>query len=105
VPAVTVDDDGTTIIAAKRGALAVTYVRGDGLTMQALTAHFKSKLLTFPGRDPGHPRFDTRDEAERARYGLYALAQRSAEAAVVRAWAPASCTAPGRSATYWSAAT
>ncbi len=87
VPATTVDDHGTMITASKRGALAVTYTRGDGLTVQALTAHLKSKLLSFPGHDPQHPRFDTRDEGERARFGLYALDQRAAEAATVRAWA------------------
>ena len=87
VPATTVDDHGTVITASKRGALAVTYTRGDGLTVQALTAHLKSKLLSFPGHDPQHPRFDTRDEGERARFGLYALDQRAAEAATVRAWA------------------
>jgi endonuclease/exonuclease/phosphatase family metal-dependent hydrolase len=87
VPATTVDDQGTMITAPKRGALAVTYARGDGLTVRALTGHLKSKLLTFPGHDPQHPRFDTRDEGERARFGLYALDQRAAEAATVRAWA------------------
>jgi endonuclease/exonuclease/phosphatase family metal-dependent hydrolase len=87
VPATTVDDQGTPITATKRGALAVTYTRADGLTVHALTAHLKSKLLTFPGHDPQHPRFDTRDEGERARFGLYALDQRAAEAATVRAWA------------------
>ena len=87
VPATTIDDHGTTITAAKRGALAVTYTRADGLTVHALTAHFKSKLLTFPGRRPDQPRFDTNDEGERARFGLYALAQRAAEAATARAWA------------------
>jgi endonuclease/exonuclease/phosphatase family metal-dependent hydrolase len=90
VPATTIDDDGnqiTAITASKRGALAVTYTRGDGLTVQALTAHLKSKLLTFPGHDPQHPQFDTRDEAERARFGLYALNQRAAEAVTIRAWA------------------
>lgn len=55
--------------------------------MHALTAHFKSKLLTFPGRRPDQPRFDTNDEGERARFGLYALTQRAAEAASARAWA------------------
>jgi hypothetical protein len=62
VPATTIDDDNnqiTAITAAKRGALAVTYTRTDGLVVQALTAHLKSKLLTFPGRDPDHPQFDT----------------------------------------------
>jgi hypothetical protein len=55
--------------------------------VHALTAHLKSKLLTFPGHDPQHPQFDTRDEAERARFGLYALHQRAAEAVTIRAWA------------------
>src|SRR5690242_19619613 len=87
VPATTVDDQGTMITATKRGALAVTYTRGDGLTVHALTAHLKSKLLSFPGSAPGHTRFDTHDEGERARFGLYALDQRAAEAATVRAWA------------------
>jgi endonuclease/exonuclease/phosphatase family metal-dependent hydrolase len=87
VPATTVDDHGTMITASRRGALAVTYTRGDGLTVQALTAHLKSKLLSFPSHDPQHPRFDTHDEGERARFGLYALDQRAAEAATVRAWA------------------
>jgi endonuclease/exonuclease/phosphatase family metal-dependent hydrolase len=87
VPATTVDDRGTMITASKRGALAVTYTRSDGLVVQALTAHLKSKLLTFPGHDSQHPRFDTRDEGERARFGLYALNMRAAEAATVRAWA------------------
>lgn len=87
VPATTVDDQGTMITATKRGALAVTYTRGDGLTVYALTAHLKSKLLSFPGPDPGQSRFDTNDEGERARFGLYALDQRAAEAATVRAWA------------------
>ncbi|HXZ71179.1 MAG TPA: endonuclease/exonuclease/phosphatase family protein [Streptosporangiaceae bacterium] len=33
VPATTVDDHGPPITASKRGALAVTYTRGDGLTV------------------------------------------------------------------------
>src|SRR5215472_15972996 len=87
VPATTVDDQGTMITGTKRGALAVTYTRADGLTVHALTAHLKSKLLSFPSPDPGQSRFDTHDEGERARFGLYALDQRAAEAATVRAWA------------------
>jgi endonuclease/exonuclease/phosphatase family metal-dependent hydrolase len=87
VPATKVDDQGPPISETKRGALAITYTRGDGLTVHALTAHLKSKLLTFPGHDPHHPRFDTHDEGERARFGLYALDQRAAEAATLRAWA------------------
>ena len=87
VPATKVDDQGPPSSETKRGALAVTYTRGDGLTVHALAAHLKSKLLTFPGHDPHHPRFDTHDEGERARFGLYALDQRAAEAATLRAWA------------------
>jgi predicted extracellular nuclease len=81
---VTVDDDGTTITRAGRGALAVTGTTADGVKVRALTAHLKSKLLTFPDG-----RFDTRDEDERARYGFYALTRRAAEAAALRAWATA----------------
>ncbi len=87
VPPTVIDDTGETLTAAKRGALAITYTHADGQPVQALVTHLKSKLLTFPGYTPDRPRFDTRDEGERARYGLYALDQRAAEAATVRAWA------------------
>jgi hypothetical protein len=53
---VQVDDRGTTITASKRGALAVTITIG-GVSVRALPAHLKSKLLTFPGG-----RFNTSDE-------------------------------------------
>ncbi len=82
LPPVTIDDDGTTITQAGRGALAVTATTGDGVAVRAVCAHLKSKLLTFPGG-----RFDTRDEGERARYGVYALTRRAAEAAALREWA------------------
>jgi endonuclease/exonuclease/phosphatase family metal-dependent hydrolase len=81
---VTVDDDGTAMTQLGRGALAVTFTTPAGTTVRALTAHLKSKLLTFPGH-----RFDTNDETERARYGVYALDRRAAEAAAVRDWATA----------------
>jgi endonuclease/exonuclease/phosphatase family metal-dependent hydrolase len=79
---VKVDDDGTSISQLGRGALAVTFTTGSGKPVRALTCHLKSKLLEFPGG-----RFDTDDEAERARYGVYALDRRAAEAAAVRDWA------------------
>jgi endonuclease/exonuclease/phosphatase family metal-dependent hydrolase len=82
---VKVDDDGTAISQLGRGALAVTYTTAAGTPVRALTAHLKSKLLTFPGH-----RFDTTDEAERARYGVYALDRCAAEAAAVRDWATTS---------------
>jgi endonuclease/exonuclease/phosphatase family metal-dependent hydrolase len=57
-----------------RGALQVT-VTADGADVTVVTAHLKSKLLTFPGG-----RFQPRDEGERARFGAYALGLRAAEA-------------------------
>jgi endonuclease/exonuclease/phosphatase family metal-dependent hydrolase len=82
---VKVDDDGTTITQLGRGALAVTYTTASGVPVRALTCHLKSKLLSFPGG-----KFDTSDEAQRARYGVYALDRRAAEAAAVRDLATAS---------------
>jgi endonuclease/exonuclease/phosphatase family metal-dependent hydrolase len=81
---VKVEDDGTTITQLGRGALAVTCTTAGGHVVRALTCHFKSKLLEFPGG-----RFDTDDEGERARYNVYALDRRAAEAAAVRDWATA----------------
>src|SRR4051794_22598378 len=82
---VKVEDDGTTMTQLGRGAVAVTATTATGIQVRALTAHLKSKLLSFPGG-----RFDTTDEDERARYGVYALNRRAAEAAAVRHWAPTS---------------
>ena len=79
---VKVADDGTTITQLGRGALAVTYTTTSGTKVRVLTCHLKSKLLSFPGG-----RFDTTDETERARYAVYALDRRAAEAAAVRDWA------------------
>ncbi|SDX63424.1 Endonuclease/Exonuclease/phosphatase family protein [Geodermatophilus africanus] len=81
---VKVDDDGTTITRAGHGALAVTATTGDSSEVRAITAHLKSKLLSFPGG-----RFDTTDEGERVRCGVYALNRRAAEAAALREWATA----------------
>jgi endonuclease/exonuclease/phosphatase family metal-dependent hydrolase len=82
---VKVDDDGTTLTQLGRGALAVTYTTSSGVAVRALTCHLKSKLLSFPGG-----KFDTDDETQRARYGVYALDRRAAEAAAVRDWATTS---------------
>jgi hypothetical protein len=75
---VKVDDDGTTITQLGGSALAVTHTTTAGTRVEALTAHLKSKLLSFRGG-----RFGTTDEAERALYGVHAL-DRHAEAAAVR---------------------
>jgi hypothetical protein len=64
---VQVDDDGAQITAMPRGALSAS-VTAQGRTIQLLTCHLKSKLLSFPGG-----RFQPHDEGERARFGAYAL--------------------------------
>jgi endonuclease/exonuclease/phosphatase family metal-dependent hydrolase len=53
-----------------------------GRTVDIVTCHVKSKLLTYPGGG-----FSTRDEGLRARFGAFALARRAAEAVTVRAMA------------------
>jgi endonuclease/exonuclease/phosphatase family metal-dependent hydrolase len=80
---VQVDDNGNTISGLGRPALKGTVTSG-GRDVHVVSAHLKSKLLTFPGG-----RFSTRDEDERARYGVYALHRRAAEASGVRAYATA----------------
>lgn len=84
-----VGDDGTTLAQLGRGALAVTLTTVTGTKVRALSAYLKSKLLTFPGG-----RFDTHDETERARYGVYALDRRAAEAAAIRDWATTALAGP-----------
>ena len=75
---VRVDDDGETTDSMGRPALRAR-VETDGLALDLVSCHLKSKLLTFPGG-----RFDPRDEGERARYAVYALNRRAAESATVR---------------------
>lgn len=78
---VQVDDDGTTIHTAGRPALRVRF-RAGGRNVDVVSCHLKSKLLTF-----GEDRFSPSDEDQRARYAVYALCRRAAEAATVRAFA------------------
>jgi endonuclease/exonuclease/phosphatase family metal-dependent hydrolase len=64
-----------------RGALRVRVTK-NGLTVDLITAHLKSKLLTFPR--PGGSSFTPRDEEERAQVAGIALLQRTAEAVTLR---------------------
>ncbi len=64
-----------------RGALRIRVTKS-GLTVDLITAHLKSKLLTFPR--PGGMSFTPRDEAERAQAAGIALLQRTAEAVTLR---------------------
>jgi hypothetical protein len=79
---VQVDDDGTTIAELGRPALRVR-LQVD-VDVDVISVHLKSKLLTFPGG-----RFNPRDEDERARYAVYALHRRAAEAAGIRSYVTA----------------
>jgi endonuclease/exonuclease/phosphatase family metal-dependent hydrolase len=63
-----------------RGALRVRVTK-DGLTVDLITAHLKSKLLTFPGG-----RFTPHNEGERAQVAGIALMRRMAEAVTLRIW-------------------
>ncbi|MDP8929374.1 MAG: endonuclease/exonuclease/phosphatase family protein [Actinomycetota bacterium] len=78
VKPVQADDQGGTEAAMGRGALSIT-IQSAGTAVHLVTAHLKSKLLTFPGG-----RFQPRDEDERARFAAYALYRRAAEAATLR---------------------
>lgn len=64
-----------------RGALRVRTTKND-LTVDLITVHLKSKLLTFPR--PGGSSFSTDDENERAQVAGIALMRRSAEAVTAR---------------------
>jgi len=72
------DKEGDETKTMGRPALHVR-ARLDGTDIEIVTAHFKSKLLTFP-----NGRFTPTDEGERARFGAYALYRRAAEATTVR---------------------
>jgi endonuclease/exonuclease/phosphatase family metal-dependent hydrolase len=54
-------------------------IRRNNRRLHLVTAHLKSKLLTFPGG-----RFQPHDEDERARYATFALHRRAVEAATLR---------------------
>lgn len=85
-------DDGSTISAMGRGALAVNVTEPDARELVVVAVHLKSRLLSFPPGPGGKTRFNPRDEGERARVAHYALSRRSAEAVTVRP-SPTSCWA------------
>ncbi len=64
-----------------RGALRIRLTK-NGLTVNFITLHLKSKVLTFPR--PGGMSFSPRDEADRAQAAGIALLQRTAEAVTLR---------------------
>jgi endonuclease/exonuclease/phosphatase family metal-dependent hydrolase len=88
-PALDVHDlteDGTAkpIDRMSRGALRVRVVK-EGLEVDLVVCHLKSKLLSFPR--PWGTSFVPRDEGERAQVAGIALEKRTAEAVTLRMWA------------------
>lgn len=76
------DPDGSVLTAMGRGAVEVVLDLGDiapGAKLRVVTAHLKSKILSFP-----NDRFFPLDEDERARGAGFALMRRAAEAVAVR---------------------
>ena len=67
-----------------RGALLVAVKPCRGVELNLMTAHLKSKLITYP-RPGGRSSFSPSDEDERARGAGYALMRRMAEAVALRA--------------------
>lgn len=68
-----------------RGALRIRVTK-DGLTVDLITTHLKSKLLSFlrPDGEEGRTSFAPHDEDERAHVAGVALARRTAEAVTLR---------------------
>ncbi len=80
-----IDDMGavTTITRLSRGALRIRVRPRPDLPVDCITAHFKSKLLTYPQR-PKVSSFSPLNERERARVAGFALLKRTAEAVALR---------------------
>jgi endonuclease/exonuclease/phosphatase family metal-dependent hydrolase len=77
----TATSDSTPITRMARGALNMRVTK-NGLTIDLITAHLKSKLLSFPRL--GGSSFAPRDEEERAQVAGIALMRRMAEAVTLR---------------------
>jgi endonuclease/exonuclease/phosphatase family metal-dependent hydrolase len=74
--------ESTPINRMSRGALCIRVTK-NGMTIDLITAHLKSKLLAFP-RPGGKSSFAPRDETERAQVAGIALMRRTAEAVTLR---------------------
>jgi endonuclease/exonuclease/phosphatase family metal-dependent hydrolase len=83
VPGLASDGSLKDISEMGRGALAIQIQPKPEFSMHLITAHLKSKLLTYPS-PPDHPRYNPKDENERARVAGIALLRRTAEAVAVR---------------------
>jgi predicted extracellular nuclease len=81
-----IDHEGkpTSLTSLGRGALRVLVKPKKNFAVHLITAHLKSKLLTFPASTSGQSRFDTNNENERSRVAGLALLRRTAEAVALR---------------------
>ena len=66
-----------------RGALLIKIKPKDNFYISFITAHLKSKLLTYPSTS-GSPRFNPKNENERTQISGIALLKRTAEAVSLR---------------------
>lgn len=85
-PALNINDlsasgESEPVVRMGRGALQIRVAK-DGLALNVITTHLKSKLLTFPRPSGGS--FTPRDEGERAQVAGIALMKRTAEALTLR---------------------
>jgi len=78
-------EDESLIASMGRGALEVA-IDLEGTTVRIITAHFKSKLVSYARQRGlvGGSQFAPNDENERYRYAAYALYRRTTEAVTVR---------------------
>jgi endonuclease/exonuclease/phosphatase family metal-dependent hydrolase len=73
------------IVRMGRGALRIQVHTQSGVPVRLITLHLKSKLVSYPTSSEW-PRFNPRDEDERARGTGLALLRRTAEAVTVRTY-------------------
>ncbi|MEA2574985.1 MAG: hypothetical protein QOH93_2283 [Chloroflexia bacterium] len=78
------DPENAPLTAMGRGALKVTATLPNGTTVNLITTHLKSKLISYPPLPNGKPRFSADDEDELARFTGLALIRRTAEAIALR---------------------
>lgn len=84
------------VVRMGRGALKVEVEPDPGVRIAIITAHLKSKLITYP-TDKNYPRYDPVDEGERTRGEGLALFRRTAEAVTLRTYLNTDIKAnPGR---------
>lgn len=83
IPGIDSEGDFIEITQMSRGALRILVEPFNGFRLNLVNTHLKSKLLSFPS-STGRPRFNPKNEDERARIAGLALLKRTAEAVALR---------------------